>query len=569
MVRCVVAVLGGFEVRVDGSPVASDAWRSRRAADLVKLLALEPAHALHREQVMDLLWPGLGPDAAGANLRKAVHYARRAMGADQAIRATDHELSLWGGDVAVDAQAFAAAADAAVASGDVAACARAADLYRGDPVPSDRYEAWAEAPRAQMRDRYRALLKGAHRWEQAVELDPTDEEAHRELLRGYLEAGRRREAIRQFERLRDALREYIGVGPDPETIAPYERVLDLEGAVPPTAAQRATVLVATGLVHLNRGEFAEAERLARGGKETAIGAGLADELGDASTLLALVSSWTGRWFEIFRQEFFASFELEADLQLAAWDGNLCFAEFYISGSEGPDDMVGNARQLLELAVHAGSKPGEAIARVVLGEGLLGIGDAVAARGELERALALGQSIGSECIPCIALEHLARVELSAGNPELAQALLEQGQPVAIESRLRSHLLVRLLGVGVEVPAHAAAPLAAVTAAERALAATSRVCDPCSINFRLQAASASARAGDLARARSHLGKAERIAGMWQGGPWAAGLWEARAALRLAEGEPAQAVAFLREAADGFARARRPADEQRCRTAAAALV
>ena len=563
-----MAVLGCFEVRVDGNLVPGDAWRSRRAADLVKVLALEPTHALHREQVMDLLWPGFGADSAGANLRKAVHYARRAMGSDEAIQAAGNVLSLWGGNVEVDAQVFAAAADAALASGDVTACAGAADLYRGDPIPADRYEAWAEAPRARLRERYRALLKGAQRWERVVELDPTDEEAHRELLRGYLQAGRRREAIRQFERLRDALRDYIGVGPDPETIALYERVLAMEGAEPPTAAQRATVLVATGLVHLNRGEFAEAERLARRAQEMAIGAGLGDELGDAATLLALVSSWTGRWFEIFRQEFVASFELEADLQLAAWDGNLCFAEFYISGSEGPEDMVAHARELLELAVGACSVPGESIARVVLGEGLLVCGDPDGARVELETALALGQSIGSACIPCIALEHLARVELSVGNPEAARALLDQGRPVAIGSRLRSHLLVRLLGVGVEVPAHAAAALAAVTAAERALAETSKVCDPCSINFRLQATSASARAGDLARARSHLATAERIAGMWQGGPWVAGLWEARAALRLAEGEPSQAVAFLREAADGFARARRPADEQRCRTAAAAL-
>jgi DNA-binding SARP family transcriptional activator len=44
----------------------------------------------------------------------------------------------------------------------------------------------------------------------------------------YYKSGRRREAIRQFERLRDALRDFMGVGPDLTTIEPYERILDLE-----------------------------------------------------------------------------------------------------------------------------------------------------------------------------------------------------------------------------------------------------------------------------------------------------------------------------------------------------
>lgn len=75
--RCDVRLLGGFEVSTDGGVVSPDSWRSRRAADVVKLLALEKDHQLHREQIMSSLWPDLPPDAAGANLRKAVHYARR------------------------------------------------------------------------------------------------------------------------------------------------------------------------------------------------------------------------------------------------------------------------------------------------------------------------------------------------------------------------------------------------------------------------------------------------------------------------------------------------------------
>jgi DNA-binding SARP family transcriptional activator len=568
MGRCTVSLLGGFEVRIDGSPVPVDAWRSRRAADLVKLLAVQSTHQLHREQVMDLLWPELGMEAAGANLRKAVHYARRAMGAEEAILSTGGMLSLWGADVDVDARRFLAAADAALATGDEKACALAADLFTGEAIPADRYEAWADEPRARLRARYLAVLKGARRWQRVLEVDPTDEESHRELMRQYYEEGRRREAIRQFERLRDALRESIGVGPDPDTIALYVRILDLEGEEPPSPAERAAVLIANGLVHMNRGDFGEAEHLAREAKSMAIDAGLGHELGDAATLLALVSSWTGRWYEVFREEFTASLAYKPELAMATYDANVCFAEYYVSGTDGPEGATAYARELLNLAQEAGSAPGHGLAQLMLGEALLYSGDYEGARVELQRAFDLGNGAEFACLCSLALERLAEVELALGDRVAAGALLQGARPLAAGSSLRSHLLVRLLGIGVQVPSEAPAALAAVAQGERLLADTTRVCDPCSINFRLQAASASARAGDLVRARRHLGDAERVSGMWQGGPWSAAVWETRARVRLAEGEPSMAVAFLREAAAGFAQARRPVDEARCRAAAGAL-
>ena len=75
-----VQLLGRFSVAVDGVPISGDAWRSRRAADVVKLLALAPAHRMHRLEVMEALWPDSDPEASGNNLRKALHFARLATG---------------------------------------------------------------------------------------------------------------------------------------------------------------------------------------------------------------------------------------------------------------------------------------------------------------------------------------------------------------------------------------------------------------------------------------------------------------------------------------------------------
>ena len=48
-------MLGGFSVSVGARTIEEGEWRLRKAAGLVKLLALEPGHRMHREQLMDLL----------------------------------------------------------------------------------------------------------------------------------------------------------------------------------------------------------------------------------------------------------------------------------------------------------------------------------------------------------------------------------------------------------------------------------------------------------------------------------------------------------------------------------
>ena len=50
-----IEVLGGFRFWVGPRLIEEGRWRLRKAASLVKLLALAPGHRLHREQVMDVL----------------------------------------------------------------------------------------------------------------------------------------------------------------------------------------------------------------------------------------------------------------------------------------------------------------------------------------------------------------------------------------------------------------------------------------------------------------------------------------------------------------------------------
>ena len=111
--RLTIQLLGQFSVTVNERAIPADAWRRERAAALVKRLALAPGHRLHREQALDLFWPDLEPEAAGANLRKAVHFARRVLGEHDLLELSGDVVALSATEIVVDTEAFEAAAKTA------------------------------------------------------------------------------------------------------------------------------------------------------------------------------------------------------------------------------------------------------------------------------------------------------------------------------------------------------------------------------------------------------------------------------------------------------------------------
>src|ERR671917_2082875 len=130
-------LLGGFRVSVGDRTVPENAWRLRKAASLVKLLALSPGHRLHREQAMDLLWPDVGKKSTSNNLRQVLHAARRAL--ESASGSRDSYLALIGEQIVlnpggrswVDVEVFEKSALSARHSGDPAAYRAALDVYSG------------------------------------------------------------------------------------------------------------------------------------------------------------------------------------------------------------------------------------------------------------------------------------------------------------------------------------------------------------------------------------------------------------------------------------------------------
>jgi DNA-binding SARP family transcriptional activator len=116
-------LLGGFDVKVDGTAVPADVCRLSKACSPVKLLALVEGNSRHREAVVEALWPDLGAAAATNNLHQAMHSARRALATDHAppdvLRLRDGVVALCpDGGLETDLQDIAAAFGEALAADD-------------------------------------------------------------------------------------------------------------------------------------------------------------------------------------------------------------------------------------------------------------------------------------------------------------------------------------------------------------------------------------------------------------------------------------------------------------------
>lgn len=557
-------LLGGFEVAVDGRPVAADEWRHRRGADLVKLLALAPQHKLHRDQVMQQLWPELGAEAAAANLRKAVHFARRALGALESIETSGEMLVLWPeGNLVVDAWRFEAEANRALAN--ESAFELALPLYTGELLPEDRYAEWTEPHRERLQQRYLQLLRKLGRWEDVLQIDRTDEIACRALMRAYLDAGDRAAAIRQFQHLRDVLRVDLGVAPERESVALFEEAVASQAGEPLSGPESVQALLARGLMNWSDGDLRAAQTLAEQARALALGQHLGRELGEASALLGMVAMALGRWPDWFRTEFTTAIQLKADQEPFMLDAHICLAEASLT-STNPQHVGALARESLDRAIEFRSTRGEALMSLLIGESELYSGRVEAADEWLSRASALYARLGGGSGMVVTLMRLGEVASIRRKHVQAERQLSSARGLAESSPLVAHVRPRVLEAMVKTAQRPEDCEVVVEQAEVLFTRPKEVCRPCSIGLAVAAAIACARRGNLARARYWLAHAERLAGMWSGGPWQAAVWEARAALRAAEGDVDQANALLNEAGSLFAQFGRTLDVARCRSAIA---
>lgn len=216
-----VFLLGAFTVAVLGELLPASAWRKRRPIELLAALALSPGRLLHREELIDRLWPDKDLDAGANNLHRALHDLRRVTGAELAT--LDRGVARLADDVWVDVEAF----ERASASASRDSLAEAVELYRGPLLPDDPYSDALATRREGLRQRFvdaglrlATLHHDGDEPDACIDVlrrvltqDPTIEPAHQLLMRVLAETGRQADALRQFGECTSTLRARLDAAP--------------------------------------------------------------------------------------------------------------------------------------------------------------------------------------------------------------------------------------------------------------------------------------------------------------------------------------------------------------------
>jgi predicted ATPase/DNA-binding SARP family transcriptional activator len=254
-----VSTLGRFEVRCQNDLLN---WNRRKVCDLFKLLLSAEQHRLHREQIQDILWPTSSSEQATNSFGKTLYLLRRTLEPDLAAgKGTssiyvllEHEtLTLSPDHLRIDADIFESstkqlrvklhshigkAQDAHEHLTLLDEFDAVLSLYRGDYLPEDLYEDWAQRRRDRLRRVHTWLLESAAELAIAggkgqraceylqalLERNSADEQTHRQLMLVYARMGRRSEALNQYQLLREALREELHTRPLPETEALFRSI---------------------------------------------------------------------------------------------------------------------------------------------------------------------------------------------------------------------------------------------------------------------------------------------------------------------------------------------------------
>ena len=245
-----IFALGKFGLVAGGRRVAVEKWKRRQAVTLLKYLVTQLDRPVHRERILDCLWPDVDERLGWGRLKVTMYYLRgqlRAAGAvEEAVLTVGDAYLLRRDAVWVDAENF----ERLVGEGrtlqsngrgdEALRCYDEAQfLYRGDYLEQDAFADWCAEERERLREIHMEMLTRkaechAQRREymEAVQVcrkalvhDPCRESFHRALMQYLARLGRPDWAIAQFRHCHAVLAKEFGVEPMPETRRLYQDIL--------------------------------------------------------------------------------------------------------------------------------------------------------------------------------------------------------------------------------------------------------------------------------------------------------------------------------------------------------
>ena len=255
--RLHIHTLGRFAISLRGCCLPMEQWPRKQAVQLLKFLAAHADRPLHRERLIEHLWPDADEQSGWARLKVTVHFLRQRLRErgflQDVIMTTDSSYLLRQDCVWIDSAAFEALAREGRAqqrAGAVADAIHSFDearrLYRGDFMEADLYADWCAEDRERFselyieslnalaelhfaRGEYAAAAQDCHT---ALVREPCRESVHRLLMQSLIALHRPESAVRQYHRCERTLKTELGVLPAAETVAVVASLLGSGSAAP-------------------------------------------------------------------------------------------------------------------------------------------------------------------------------------------------------------------------------------------------------------------------------------------------------------------------------------------------
>lgn len=255
-----IQTLGSFRVRRDREEIPATAWKREKALHLFQFFVTMRRQTLHlhKEQIIDHLWPELDFEGGDRDFKVALHTIHRVLEPERKARVEPRFIQRHGLAYGlnpeltwIDADAF----EALVARGNqallgdkveaaIASYQQALTLYTGDYLPERRYEDWSSAERERLQVLAlglmttladllldRSPLESIRLTQRVLTIDPVWENAYRTQMRAYMAQGNRPLALRTYTQCAKMLAGELSVEPLPETQKLYEQILTpLSGA---------------------------------------------------------------------------------------------------------------------------------------------------------------------------------------------------------------------------------------------------------------------------------------------------------------------------------------------------
>lgn len=240
-----VRTFSGFRVWRHGLEIPISAWKREKALHLFQFLITmrEQSARMHKEQIIDYLWPDVDLETGNQNFKVALHALNKVLEPERKprseplfIQRNDLTYSINADTIWIDAKVFenyiAAGNQILVEDKNAAQIyyQQALELYQGDYLPERRYDDWSSAERERLQVLALGMmtiladlmleqnaLESIRLTQRVLNIDPIWEDAYRIQMKAYISQGNRPLAVRTYQQCVKVLDQELGIPPLPET----------------------------------------------------------------------------------------------------------------------------------------------------------------------------------------------------------------------------------------------------------------------------------------------------------------------------------------------------------------